>query len=500
MNNRAQLKSKLPYSLSIKFAQIISVSEYSRRLILNFKSSSKFGDFTVFGFTYNPSVVLQRLSSMLGIAPLTFEIGSLGKIFFYTSYGDVAESDEAIVLKLGFLRSTTKSILTAQQLLEQKLVEPKSIDTDAFSGNGLVVSLSKNEPILSAFQTLIAVPQLYYSNSLDGIVCSDDLRCLVSIIPNCELDETILPQHFLFRSVYGSSTYFRGVKRLIPGNYLKWEENKFEIKLCRNLDAITEEGKYIRDNTHALSQVSDVLDSVVGDYTTQVENAGQGLANLLSGGVDSTLIQYYINSKSSHQPRRSISFAIKIPNFEFEERYARMASELMHTEHTFVNYTPKDYPCLLTRAVEILAQPPNLETEPSFLAIAEFIQGAHWPERYYFTGQAGDTLFGDKSARKLKALQLLSKIPLAVPILRGMGSILEPISARSHMMIRGAEILASNNNPDSYCLPRKQNGCICLGRKLGYDSSIFRRPGIKAGIGRPTKIISTILNFCTLSR
>jgi len=93
-----------------------------------------FGDFTVFGFTRDPGYVNGRLSTRLGITPRTIEIGTLGQFFFYTSYGDVAESEEAIVLKLGFLRSTNKSALNARQLLEQKLVEPRLIKTDAFSG------------------------------------------------------------------------------------------------------------------------------------------------------------------------------------------------------------------------------------------------------------------------------------------------------------------------------------------------------------------------------
>jgi asparagine synthetase B (glutamine-hydrolysing) len=413
-------------------------------------STSPFGDFTVFGFTRDPGFIKQRVSTRLGIVPRNIEFGSLGQFFFYTSNGDVAESEEAVVLKLGFLRSTTKSALNAQQLLEQKLVEPRSINTDAFSGNALVIGISKTEPVFSAFQTLMAVPQLYYSDSNDGILCSDELRCLVSLIPHCEIDEGILPQHFLFRSVYGSSTYFRGVERLIPGYYLKWQENKTEIKLQRSLDTVTEEAQYIREDARALNLISEALESVIGDYTAQIESTGNGLATLLSGGVDSSVVQFFMNVNSSQHPMRSISFVIQVPTFEFEVEYARQASQLLHTEHSFVNYTPQDYPDLLTRVIDILAQPPNLETEPSFLAVAKYIQAANWTERYFFTGQGGDTLFGGESAKKLKALQLIHKIPFAVPLLRGVGAVLAPVTHRSRTLIRGAEIIASENDPDSY--------------------------------------------------
>jgi asparagine synthase (glutamine-hydrolysing) len=416
-------------------------------------SNSPIGDFTVFGFTHDPGFVKHQVSDGLGITPQTIEIGSLGQFFFYSSYGDVAETEEAVVLKLGFLRSTTKSALNAQQLLEQNLVRPRSIKVNAFSGNGLVVGLSKTEPVFSAFQTLMAVPQLYYSVSDEGILCSDVVRCILRLMPHCELDESILPQHFLFRSVHGSLTYFRGVKRLLAGQCLKWENGSVETRLVRHLDTIADEAQYIRDDVRAMNLLYESLQDVVGDYTKQIETTGQGLANLLSGGVDSTLIQYLINAKSSQLPSRSVSYAIQVPAFNFEVEYARQASQLLHTEHTFVNYAPQDYPGLLTRAVDILAQPPNLDTEPSMLAIAEFVQAANWPERFFFTALAADSLFGERESQKLKGLHYIQRLPFAIHLLRGLGTALAPVTGRSQTLIKGAEILASENDPSAFASP-----------------------------------------------
>jgi len=416
-------------------------------------SNILFGDFTIFGFTRDPGFVKDRLPVRLGITPRTIEIGSLGQFFFYTTYGDVAESEEAVVLKLGFLRSTTKSALNAQQLLEQELVKPRSINTDAFSGNGLVVGLSKTEPVFSAFQTLMSAPQLYFSASSDGIFCSDVLRCILRLMPHCELDTAILPQHFLFRSVHGSFTYFQGVERLMPGQYLKWADGNIEIELKRSLDAVSDEAQYIRDDTRALNLLYESLQAVVGDYTKQIEATGQGLANLLSGGVDSTLLQFLINAKSPQRPSRSISYAIQVPAFDFEVEYARQASRLLHTEHTLVKYTPQDFPGLFTRAVDILAQPPNLDTEPSILAIAEFVQAANWQERYLFTALAADSLFGERESLKLKGLHYIQRLPFAIHLLRGLGTALTPITGRSQTLIKGANIIASESDPSAFASP-----------------------------------------------
>ena len=391
------------------------------------------------------------------------------------------------MLKFGFLRSITKSPLSAQQLLDNKLVNGKSIHFDAFAGNGLVVGISKQEASFCAFQTLMSVPQLYYSETPEGVVCSDVLRCLVQLLPHCDLNETILPQHFLFRSVYGSDTYFQGVKRLIPGQYLRWVDGNIEVRLARIMDVVAEEAQYIREDDRAVNLLCESLEGVVGDYVRQIEGMGKGYANLLSGGVDSTLVQYFINAASSQTRKRSISYAIQVPAFAFEVEYARQASQLLHTEHTFVDYTPQDYPGLLSRVIDILAQPPNLETEPSFLAVAEHIHAAAWPERFFFNGQAGDTLFGGEEAIKLKGLEYLRRVPGAVHLLNGMGRVLARINKdRAHTLRKGAEIIANRNNPDAYANPSNlisvyvldQNMDIIrrsFGDKILQETLAFRR-------------------------
>lgn len=411
------------------------------------------GDFTIFGFTRNPQFIEQKLQVQLGIKPEIFQIGYLGQIFFYSSYGDVAESQETLVLKLGFLRSKTKSTLNARQLLDQKLVGSRIIDTDGFTGNGVVVGLSKTDPVFSVFQTIMSVPQLYYSESEDGIICSDVLRIIIQLIPKRELNTAILPQHFLFRSVYGSATYFSGVERVIPGQYLKWADGNTEIRRVRSLDAVATEAEYIRDDVKALNMLSESLQDVVSDYVRQVESKNQGLVTLLSGGVDSSLVQYLVSANSTRKPSRSVSYAIQVPSFEFEIEYARQASQLLQTEHTFVKYTPEDYPGLLFRSIEILAQPLNLEIEPSMLAIAEYVQAAQWPERYYFTGAGGDTILGGDSTVKLKGLNTIRKLPFVVPLLKGLGTVLSSLPKQSRMFLKGANIIESENDPDSFYSP-----------------------------------------------
>lgn len=409
------------------------------------------GDCTIFGFTPDPEEVLKRrLPLRLGVTPRSLPVGDRGHLFFYTSYGDVAESDEAIILKLGFARSPTKSPLSAQQLLDQKIVTPKFANPDALRGNALVVCFSKTLPLFSAFKTLCAIPQLYYWVSDDGIICSDRLRCIVSLMQRAELNSDALPMHFLFRSAVGSSTYIRNVQRLLPGQFFKWKDGDLSVNLIKDLSFADSDISFPRADARSLNILYESLRDVIGDYVAQAKATGQNVANLLSGGVDSSLIQFVLNQKS---PARSFSFAARASSFEFEIEYARQASRFFHTEHTFVEFGPEDYPGLLARTIDALAQPPVLATEPSMLAVTEFVDTANLPIRFFFSGQGADALFGLEGAKKLKGLKYLSRIPAAATVLRGIGTFLKPFTASSRQLLKGAEILAHADNPQAYVSP-----------------------------------------------
>ncbi len=160
------------------------------------------------------------------------EIGASSNLFFYSSYGEVAETEQAVAIKLGFIRSSG-STLTAKQLLSEKIMDPGSIDTGRISGNGLIACLSKSDLIFSSYKTILGVPQLYYAILDHEIICSDRLKCIVKLMNRVELNEEMVPMHFLFRSTPGDLTYYRQIKRMLPGQFLKWADGQLSIKLSR---------------------------------------------------------------------------------------------------------------------------------------------------------------------------------------------------------------------------------------------------------------------------
>jgi asparagine synthetase B (glutamine-hydrolysing) len=419
----------------------------------NFKTRS--GDFTIFGFVKEPEGSLERrLSERLGIVPRTIDFGNAGHFFFHTSYGDVAETEQAIVLKLGFVRSQVKSPLSAQQLLDQKIATPERIDHDALRGNTLVACFGKTEAKFVAFKNLLSLPQLYFWVSGDELIGSDNLRCLVAALDRVELNEDIIPFHFMFRHAPGTLTYFQGVERLFPGQLLKWQEGNLDVCRVQDLRFPDRGLAFERADRHSLTALYQELKNVVGAYIRDIEGSGYGLGNLLSGGVDSSLLQLAINEQISSTSARSFSFAlVRTPSFEFEVEYARQASEILKTDHTFVDLAPEDYPNLVVRAVETLGQPVLSDVEPCKLALAEFLREHVKDLHFFFVAQGADTLFGLGIAHKIKMLQLLGKVPGSRLALAGAGRLLEPFTEKGQTLLKGSEILSHPNDPYLFVAP-----------------------------------------------
>jgi asparagine synthetase B (glutamine-hydrolysing) len=420
---------------------------------MNVDLASQLGYFTVFGFTRS-SEKLREWSDRLGITPRTIDFDDWGHFFFYTSYGDVEETEEVIALKLGFARSPVGSSLSTQQMVNQEIVTPQMINHQALRGNALVACLGKTEASFSVYPTLLSAYQLHYAVSGEDILCSDSLRCLVAALGHVELNEDVIPWHFALLYVPGRFTFFRNVQRLFPGELLQWKEGKLDVRIAQDLrfDDGGPRFDYVDDGTTTF--VHKRLSGVLRAYMDEVEKSGKGgLGSFLSGGIDSSLLQLIINEQSSQEPR-SFTFApTGAPNFEFEIEHARRASGVFGTEHTFVEITPQDFPDLLLRATDILAQPVITDPEPNKLGLAEYLSQNVHDLHFFVNGLAAGTLFGSAQAQRVKMLDRLGKIPMSQYALRATGTLLEPfVPGRAQSLLKAADLLAQADNPDSFII------------------------------------------------
>jgi asparagine synthetase B (glutamine-hydrolysing) len=417
---------------------------------------AQFGDFTVFGFTQEPEAFLQhRLSAHLGVSPRTIDFGSAGHFFFYTSYGDVAETEEAIVLKLGLLHSRKGEPISAQQLLEQKLASPQSIDADMLRGNALVACFSKTAPEFSVYKTLLSVPQLYFSDLDDGVLCTDGPKPHIALLDRVAVNQEAIHQHFLFRYVLGRHSFFDGVRRLLCGEIFRWRDGRIETRLLRDLRPEPDARSFARVDAEAIDALYGEMSSVMGAYLKDIEKTGYTFGSMLSGGVDSTILQLFINDHTpSPERRKSFSYVMQTPEFDYEVEYARQAAQFLETEHTFVTITPDEFPALLIETTEALGFPITAETYPCKLALAKFVEENCENVRYFFLGNGADSLHGTTLAKKIALLEKVRRIPASSLFLKLAAALANPLAAKkAHGLRQVANMLPELDNPRSYKIP-----------------------------------------------
>lgn len=371
-----------------------------------------------------PRDLPSRFGRLAGRAPREIDLGAGGCVALWSDGLDVDLSSDRLVLLFGQARCTAGSAVSARRLREEDLITPHTVAAEKLRGNAWTVAFSRREPRFLIYQTLMALPQLFYTCCDEGILCATDLRLLLELAPRCEVDSEILPMHFLYRLVPGEKTYFRDVKRLFPGHALVWGGAEPRLRQVRDLRPDPGTPRFDRVDGGALAWLDEQMSTVLGSLcrglsgqAAQDTEAGDTIrfANLLSGGEDSSILQLLINDQLGPGERpSSYSFAVTARSFELEIEYAKSASRALNTEHVFFPIKPEEFPHILIRAIDTLAQPTFFnEGVPCQLALAESLRADAGDGLVFVAGQAADSLHGVGDLTALIWYEKYRRLPAA---------------------------------------------------------------------------------------
>lgn len=414
------------------------------------------GHYTVFGVTRKPVRFIEDgRSAKRETALVSVPFGREASLFIQTPAANLAETSETIALKLGLIYAPSGEFLSANDLLAQRIITPQSIDYEAIGGDGVVVCFNRWSPRFSAFRTLRGVPEPFYWAKDGDILCSDNLSCPISLLPTPQLEAEILPLHFLYRLACGDRSYIRDVRRLTWGSMLTWRAGVLGKKRVKDHRGFRREVRFNRMSEEATTFLYDQLGGVIAHYLEETARSGKGFGTLLSGGVDTSLIQLVINERCvpGEDERRSFSYQVKTEFFAPEADYATQASQTFGTKHALVAITPDSYAELLVDVIRIMGQPPVAESEPCALAIARYIQDQARDIGYLFAGHGGDALFGYTLAEIWWHLDGFRRFPGARLWLRFIEPFMRPINPHKAFVIRRVIALLPHINdvtsPDS---------------------------------------------------
>ena len=205
----------------------------------------------------------------------------------------------------------------------------------------------------------LGVKPLYYVHTDDGsLFFGSEIKTLLEAAAvRPELNFAVLPDYLANHSTSGTETLFRGVKRLLPGHTLVWNDGKVDVKQYWDVSfsKATDPGRNDRDYIAEWGEL----------FRTSVRlrlMADVPLGMFLSGGIDSSAICAVMSTLVDEPIKTfSVAFAEREAN---ELAFARVVAQEYKTNHHEIVVSPEDFFAALPKLVwhedEPLAHPSSV--------------------------------------------------------------------------------------------------------------------------------------------
>jgi len=207
------------------------------------------------------------------------------------------------------------------------------------------------EKKLTIARDRLGVKPLYYYFGDEGFLFSSEIRPIIhSKIKSFSLNKDVLGEYVMYQTVLAPNTIIKGVKVLLPGHYLEYQNNKASIAEYYSLNkfaSVNEDLSY----AETCNKVNELL-------TLSVQRrlvADVPFGAFLSGGIDSSAIVGLMSKVSSEKIQ---TFNISFDESEFSEsKYAKLISEKFNTQHHEIKLRPEDFLKQLPEALSAMDHP-----------------------------------------------------------------------------------------------------------------------------------------------
>ncbi|HEY9231390.1 MAG TPA: asparagine synthase (glutamine-hydrolyzing), partial [Blastocatellia bacterium] len=191
----------------------------------------------------------------------------------------------------------------------------------------------------------LGIKPLYYTLDADGTLhfASEIKALLEAAAVRPQLNHEALADYAANRATSGEATLFRGVKRLLPGHTLEWQDGSVEIKRYWDV-SFSKPDEYLSDADY-VARFGELFREAVRLRLM----ADVPLGMFLSGGIDSSAIAA-VMSQMVGEPIKtfSVAFAEREAN---ELEYARLVARAFKTEHHEVVVSPDEFFAALPQMV-----------------------------------------------------------------------------------------------------------------------------------------------------
>jgi asparagine synthase (glutamine-hydrolysing) len=248
-------------------------------------------------------------------------------------------------------QSDTEVILRAYEVYGEECV-------DKLRGMFAFAIWDKNRSKLFLARDRLGIKPLYYAITGKEVLFASEIKAILDAGSiQAELNTAILPEFLATRFSAGAETFFKGIRKLLPGRTLSWSpEQGFQGRRYWRLPStMTKSGETFEECART---VRESLEQAVSSHL--VGDVPVGL--FLSGGIDSTALAALM-APMLKRPIQTFSVGFSDRRFN-EFNYARLAAKTVGANHHEVTVTPEDFfralPSMLWHEDEPIAFPSSI--------------------------------------------------------------------------------------------------------------------------------------------
>lgn len=225
---------------------------------------------------------------------------------------------------------------------------------------------------------------LYYLQNKKEFAFASELKCLLSLTSNKQLNTSVLPDYLLHGSVSKGQTLVTGIQKLPAAHVLKLDLKTLRTHLSPYWK-IPEKKPSSRSEAEALTH----LDTLLAESVTKRMIADVPVGTFLSGGVDSSLITYYAHHNNANLNTYSIAFPDGGRHDESD--YAQQVADVLGTHHHTIPFNAESAREMVSNLGSLIDEP---IVDPAFMPTMLLAQEARKSVKVVLTGEGADEVFG----------------------------------------------------------------------------------------------------------
>ncbi len=221
-------------------------------------------------------------------------------------------------------------------------------------------------------------PFYYYQKPDGGLLYGTMIRTILAQEGFVkELNEKLLQIYLSLTYVAGEETFFKGVKKLMPGCYLIWKDGSMEITRYWKPE-------FHADTTRTLEDWAEEIHTTVAQMMAEVKTPDETAESFLSGGVDSSYVLAMSDAK--------VSDSCGYDDERFDESgLARKTADLLGRENNRCVVTPEAYFDIVPYVMYHMEQPLG---DASAIAFAIACRETAKHTALCYSGEGADEFFG----------------------------------------------------------------------------------------------------------